>query len=89
MFWRLGIPGWRIAANLGIPIKIKIDVQKDEEVGVYFATSDDIGLAVESGTLDELMKEIHSALPVLLELEHVGNAKPETDIRLNNNLALA
>ena len=89
MFWRLGLPGWRIAASLGISIKIKIDVQKDEEAGVYFATSDDIGLAVESDTLDELMKEIHSALPVLLELENIGNAKSETDIRLNNNLALA
>ena len=89
MHWRLGLPGWRIAARFGVPIKIKIDVHKDEEAGVYFATSDDIGLAVESITLDDLMKEIHSAVPVLLQLEHFGNAKPKTDIRLNNNLALA
>ena len=87
--WRLGFPGWRIAANLGVPIKIKVDVCHDAEAGVYFAASDDIGLAVESDSLDGLMKEIHSALPQLLVLTHAPISKPRADIRLHDNLVAA
>ncbi len=88
-YWRLGYPGWRIAANLGMPIKIKVDVCHDEEAGVYFAVSDDIGLAVESESLDGLMKEIHSALPVLLNLAHSPISKPRADITIHDNLVAA
>lgn len=89
MYWRLGFPGWRIAAALGFPIQIKVHVCKDEEAHVYYATSDDIGLAVESDSLDVLMKEIDWALPELLELAHTPIEKPRTDIRLHKNLAIA
>jgi hypothetical protein len=89
MYWRLGFPGWRIAANFGIPIQIKVDVCKDEEANVYFATSDDIGLAVESDSLDALMNEIDLALPELLELAHTPIERPRTDIRLHKLLAAA
>lgn len=88
-FWRMGYPGWRIAAHLGVPIKIKVDVCHDDEAQVYFAVSNDIGLAVESESLDGLMKEIHSALPQLLALAQLPIAKPTTDIRLHDNLAVA
>jgi hypothetical protein len=89
MYWRLGFPGWRIAANFGIPIQIKVDVCKDEEANVYFATSDDIGLAVESDSLDALMNEIDLALPELLELARTPIQSPRTDIRLHKQLAPA
>ncbi len=89
MYWRLGFPGWRLAAVCGIPIMIKINVCKDDEANVYFATSDDIGLAVESDNLDALMEEIHAAVPTLLQLSHPPIEKPMTDIRLNNNLTMA
>lgn len=89
VYWRLGIPGWRIAATLGIPIKVKVDVCHDQEAGVYFAVSDDIGLAVEAESLDGLMKEIHSALPELLTLLHAPVPSPKADIRLHDNLAMA
>ena len=49
--------------------EITVHVCKDDAAGVYFATSDDIGLAVESDSLGALMKEIGSALPELLRLE--------------------
>ena len=50
--------------------RIKVHVCKDDDAGVYFATSDDIGLAVESDSLDALIKEIDLALPELLQLAH-------------------
>ena len=89
MYWRLGIPGWRIAANFGVPIKVKVIVCKDNEAGVYFATSDDIGLALEAESLDALVKEIESAVPVLLELAHAPVEKSRTDIRLRSDFAVA
>ena len=89
MVWRLGFPGWQIAARLGWPIKIKIDVCKDEESNTYFATSDDIGLAVESESLNELMKEIELALPELLRLAHTTINKPRPVITVHQNLAMA
>jgi hypothetical protein len=89
MYWRLGFPGWRLAAAFGLPIQIKVHVCKDEDANVYFATSDDIGLAVESDSLDALIKEIDLALPELLQLAHTPIQKPRTDIRLHKNLAIA
>jgi hypothetical protein len=88
-YWRLGYPGWRVAAKLGLPIKITIDVYHDDEAAVYFATSDDIGLAVEAESLDGLIKEIHSALEVLLSLAHSPISKPRTEIRIHDNLVFA
>jgi hypothetical protein len=88
-YWRLGFPGWRFAAMFGLDIKIKVDVYRDEEAGVYFATSDDIGLAAESESLDGLMKEIHAAIPVLLQVAHTPIDKPKADIRLHGNFAAA
>lgn len=87
--WRLGLPGWRIAATLGIIIKIKVDVCHDDEANVYFATSNVIGLAVEAESLDALMKEIHLALPELVTLAHSPIPRPTADIRLHGNLAVA
>ena len=88
-YWRLGFPGWRIAAMCGMNIKIKVDVCRDEEAGVYYATSDAIGLAVESESLDGLMKEIHAAIPALLLISHATIDKPRADIRLHGDFAVA
>lgn len=88
-YWRLGFPGWRIAANLGVPIKIKVDICQDKEAGVYYATSDDIGLAVESASLDDLMKEIHLGLSELIPLEHAPVSRHQADIRLHDNFVIA
>lgn len=48
-------------------MKINIEIRKDDEADVYFATSNDVGLAVEAKTLDELLTEIRLALPELLQ----------------------
>jgi predicted HicB family RNase H-like nuclease len=89
IYWSVGFPGWRIASHLGCPIKIKVDVCRDIEAGVYFATSEGIGLAVESESLDGLMKEIHGAIPALLEICHSSGHEPKADIRLHDDLVAA
>ncbi len=88
-YWRLGFPGWRFAARLGVALKVKVDVFHDKEAQVYFATSDDIGLAVEAESLDSLMTEIHAALSELLPLVHSPIKNSMADIRLHENLVLA
>ena len=87
--WRLGWPGWRFAARLGLPIRIKIDVCHDWEADVYFAVSPAIGLAVEAQSLDTLMKEIETAVPELITLEHASIAHPRTDIRFHDDFVTA
>lgn len=89
LFWRLGFPGWQFAAMLGLPIKIKVDIRRDAEANVYFAVSNDIGLAVESESLDGLVNEIHAALPILLQAIHPSALNPRTDIRLHDNFVTA
>lgn len=88
-YWNMGFPGWRIAAGCGMPIRIRIDVCRDEEAGVYFATSDDLGLAVESASLDELIEEIHAAIPVLLEAAHTPVKRPKAEILFHDGLVAA
>jgi hypothetical protein len=89
LYWRMGFPGWQFAANCGLPIKIKIEVHRDEQAGVYYACSDDIGLSVEAESLDGLITEIDTAIPVLLEVEHSPIRETRTDIRLHGSLVAA
>lgn len=89
IYWNLGAPGWRLASQLGCPIKIKIDVFRDEGAGVYFATCANIGLAVEGDSLDTLMQEIHTAVPELVHSCFSTPRSPKTDIRLHDDLVPA
>ena len=80
MIVRMGMPLWRLAAAVGMTIKIRIDVQRDEEAGVYVATSKDLtGLVVEAPTMDELIVEIRTAAHELLEEQH-SPAKTSTAV---------
>ena len=87
--WRLGWPGWRVFARLGVPIEIKIAICRDEEAKVYWATSHDIGLGLESETLDGLMSEIHAAVPELLKLTHTPISNPKPTIRIYDHFVAA
>lgn len=87
--WRMGFPGWQIAANMGMPIKVKVEVCRDDEAGVYYATSNDIGLAVESESLDGIVKEIEAAAAELLVLSHTPAIKTRADIRYRSTFAVA
>jgi predicted RNase H-like HicB family nuclease len=70
---------------MGVPLNIRVNVLKDEEAGVYVATSDDLkGLVCEAATMDELVQEVHSTTQELLEfyLENKVGVPPTTDLRL-------
>lgn len=75
MMYRAGLPGWRLAARLGLPIAFRADVYYDREVRSYWASSRDIdGLVVSGASLDELNAELHGAARELLQLKLGGNA---------------
>lgn len=83
--YRIGYPFWKQFARMGVPLNIRVNVLKDEEAGVYVATSDDLkGLVCEAATMDELVQEVHSTTQELLEfyLENKVGVPPTTDLRL-------
>lgn len=77
--YRVGFPGWKLAARFGVPLLFKIEVIRDEDAGVFVATSHDIdGLVVESATLDELLPAVYDCVGMLLseQLKHQPKARP-------------
>lgn len=81
--YRVGFPGWKIAARLGIPMSLRVDIHHDDEVNIYWTTSPDLGsLIVEGKTLDDLWKEVQLAAPDLIELE-LGRPAPKTFTQFN------
>lgn len=77
--YRVGFPGWKMAARFSIPLLVKIDVIRDTEAGVFVATSADLpGLVVEASHLDQLMPEVYGCVGMLLEeqLKHPPKSKP-------------
>ncbi len=88
MNYRVGMPGWRLAARAGARLYFRVKVQRDEEAGVYCATSPDIaGLVIEAATLDELAREIRDGAADLLDGPHHFDA--EQVMRLDSHLSLA
>jgi hypothetical protein len=79
--YRVGFPGWKLAARLGVPLGIRVDVRFDKESHSYWAVSPDLdGLSVSGLTLDELRNEVRGAAIGLLELAIDGQpafARPE------------
>ena len=60
-------------------IKYTILLTWDEEASVWIAENDDIPIALESGSLDTLIKRVRIATPELLEL----NGKDNKNITLH------
>lgn len=83
--YRIGRPFWKAAARLGVTMKLRIDVLRDDEAGVFVATSRDLpGLAVEADDLDSLVVEVNAAVSELMR-NHLHKPvvnKPITDLRL-------
>ncbi|MEI2676485.1 MAG: DUF1902 domain-containing protein [Burkholderiaceae bacterium] len=83
--YRIGLPGWKLAARWGWPLKLRVRISRDDATGIYVAESPDLdGLIVEAPSLDELRKEALGAAEVLLELAlHVDHPpKAWTEFRL-------
>lgn len=68
--YRIGFPGWKLAARLGVPLSMRVHIHHDADAGSYWTTSPDLGGLIVSGAdLDELFSEVHLAAPDLIELE--------------------
>ena len=77
--YRVGIPGWKLAAKLGVPVRLRVFITQDLEANVYVAESPDLdGLVIDAHTLDEVKSEALACSKVLLQ-----NAlnKPAPDTR--------
>ena len=67
---RVGFPGWRWLARMGVPLIVRVDVIYDKEVDVYVATSPDMrGLVTEAKTRDELISSVYDCMDLLLQEE--------------------
>lgn len=83
--YRIGLPFWKQAARIGVPLKLRIDVHHDTEANVFVATSEDLtGLVCEAASMDELVQEVRLATGDLLafQLQQQSVARPVTDLRL-------
>lgn len=61
--YRVGFPGWKIAARIGIPLKVVVSIVFDPRTGYFTALSDDFnpqsGIAAEAKDWDDLVKEVN------------------------------
>ena len=87
VMYRVGFPGWKIAARLGVPVLIRFQVHYDDESKSFWADSPDLdGLVVSGGDLDELRSEAVSAAGELLSLAiHSSRAKAKTELRIRDD----
>lgn len=66
--YRVGFPFWKVAARLGAPMLIRLEVLRDTEAGVFVATSPDLnGLVAEAKTIEELFTAVHDCTSMLME----------------------
>lgn len=82
--YRVGFPGWKLAARFRIPLLIRVNVYLDKEANVFWAKSPDLdGLIVEAATLDELRHEVTSAAGELLSMTlQTPNPRAATELRM-------
>jgi predicted RNase H-like HicB family nuclease len=78
LMYRVGFPGWKLAAKFGLPIRLRVYITQDLEANVYVAESPDLeGLVIEGHTLDEVKDEALACSKILLEAA-LHNPAPET-----------
>lgn len=68
--YRIGFPGWKIAARMGLPLTVKIRILFDESARVFVAVSDGFGphsgLIAEASSWPDLMKEVAAQIEAAL-----------------------
>ena len=89
--YRVGFPGWKLAARLRVPLLIRVDVFQDKDANVFWARSPDLdGLTVEASTLDELRTEVMAAAGELLSLAiHTPHPRAATELRMRDTALCA
>ena len=72
--YRVGLPLWKLAARVGIPLKLRVYVHFDQESNSFWADSPDLdGLVVSGDNLEELRREALIAADELLTLAVKGH----------------
>ena len=67
MNYRVGLPGWKWVARARFPVSLRVNVSRDDEAGVFVASSPDLaGLVAEAATLDELVKAVNAGVDDLM-----------------------
>lgn len=90
MMYRVGFPGWKLAARFGMPVVLRVDVYFDQESKSYWAKSPYLdGLVVSGETLDQLRDEVRGAAEALMELELNGQAAPHPEYRFRDEALCA
>ena len=89
--YRVGFPGWKIAARFGVPLLVRVDVHYDPEVKSYWADSPDLdGLVVAGDTLQDLRSEVVLAAGDLLGLAvHSPKTRAKTELRIRDDAIFA
>ncbi len=68
--YRVGFPGWKLAARFNVPLMLRVNVAHDAESGVYIATSPDLaGLVVEGASKEALFDGVYDCVDMLMEVE--------------------
>lgn len=82
--YRVGLPFWKLLARLGVPVHLRVFVQRDTESSTFIAVSPDLkGLVVEADTMDDLVTETRDVIDMLLDeyLSSGKHAEPEFRMR--------
>lgn len=89
--YRVGFPGWKLLARMGVPVLVRVQVHYDEESQSYWANSPDLdGLVVSGADLEELRTEVTSGAGVLLSLKvHSPKARALTELRIRDTALCA
>ena len=83
--YRVGYPGWKFAAQIGVPVRLRVNIHFDAESGTYWAESPDLdGLVVSGADLDEIKSESLAAAGELLDLALKHRPKAQTDFILHS-----
>ena len=84
MFYKVGVPGWKFAAKLGIKLRVEVEIAHDAEADVFIALSPNLrGLVVEAETFEDLLSEVKNCSDALLR-EYLGHRVTfQASIRVN------
>ena len=84
MRYRVGVPFWRFASNMGMPVHLRVNIYYDNESFSYWAESPDLdGLVVSGADLDDVKAEALEAARELLELQLTTKPKATADFHMD------
>lgn len=89
--YRVGFPGWKVAAHLRVPLTFRVWVHQDVETGTYWAESDDLdGFIATGDTLPEIRKSVEEVAEAMLNSElGVSHPRAKPDLRLGGAIPCA